>query len=101
MYTFWQLYPIVARALNKPGATSAVAKDVPTLSTGFCMLVFYKNFGLMEFQVRYLALFRLSSVIDSFGWFWMEGPYKNIQLMVKFFKVQFLVQHFPHYTMTF
>ena len=28
----------------------------------------------MEFQVRYLALFLLFSVIGSFRWFWMEYP---------------------------
>ena len=35
------------------------------------MLVFFPNLSLMEFQVRYLALFLLFSVIDSFEWFWM------------------------------
>ena len=37
---------------------------------------------LMEFQVRYLALFLLFSVIDSFKWFSMESLHKNIQLML-------------------
>ena len=32
----------------------------------FGMLVFFANLSLMEFQVRYLALFLLFSVIDSF-----------------------------------
>ena len=36
------------------------------------MLVFFTNLSLMEFQVRYLALFLLFSVIDGFVWFWME-----------------------------
>ena len=35
----------------------------PRLMTGFCMLVFLTNLSLMEFQVRYLAIFFL---------FWME-----------------------------
>ena len=35
------------------------------------MLVFFTNLGLMEFQVRYLALFPLFLVIGGFGWFWM------------------------------
>ena len=32
----------------------------------FGMLVFFTNLSLMEFQVRYLALFLLFSVIDTF-----------------------------------
>ena len=42
------------------------------------MLVFFTNLSLMEFQVRYLALFLLFSVIDDFEWFWMESLHKNI-----------------------
>ena len=38
----------------------------PRLLTGFGMLVFFTNLSLMEFQVRYLALFLLFSVIDGF-----------------------------------
>ena len=56
----------------------------------------------MEFQVRYLALFFLFSVIGSFGWFWMGSLHKNIQLMLEFLKGPFLVLHFSYYTlMTF
>ena len=40
----------------------------PKLLTGFDMLVFFTNFILMEFQFRYLALFLLFSIIDSFEW---------------------------------
>ena len=36
----------------------------------------------MEFQVRYLELFLLFSVIGDFGWFWMGNLHKNIQLML-------------------
>ena len=42
----------------------------PRLLTGFGILVFFTNLILMEFQVRCLALFLLSSVIDGFKWFW-------------------------------
>ena len=52
------------------------------------MLVFFTNLGLMEFMVRYLALFLLYSVIDGFGWFWMESLPKNIQLMLEFLKAR-------------
>ena len=45
----------------------------PRLLTGFDMLVFFTNLSLMEFQVGYLALFLLFSVIEGFEWFWMES----------------------------
>ena len=66
------------------------------------MLVFFTNVSLMEFQVRYLTLFLLFSVIDGFELFWMEILHKNIQLMLEFFMAPFLVLHFSCYTsMTF
>ena len=37
------------------------------------MLVFFTNLCLMEFQVRYLALFCFFSVIDGFEWLWMKS----------------------------
>ena len=74
----------------------------PRLLTGFGMLIFFRNVSLIEFQVRYLALFHLFSVIDSFKLFWIESLHKNTQLMLKFLKAPFLVQHFTYYTlMTF
>ena len=74
----------------------------PRLLTGFGKLVFFTNLSLMEFQVRYLALFLLFSVIDGFECFWMESLHKNIQLMGTFLKAPFFVLHFSCYTlMTF
>ena len=58
------------------------------------MLVFFTNLSLMEFQIRYLALFLLFSVIDSFEWPWMESLHNDIQLMLEFLKGPFLVLHF-------
>ena len=56
----------------------------------------------MEFQVRYLALFPLFSVIDGFEWFWMASLLKNIQLILEFLKGSFLVLQLSYYTlMTF
>ena len=56
----------------------------------------------MEFQVRYLALFLLFSVIDSSEWFWMGSLHKNIQLMLEIIKAPFLVLNLSYYTlMTF
>ena len=49
----------IARAFHKPRATQAVALDISKALTGFGMLVLFNNLSLMEFQVRYLALFLL------------------------------------------
>ena len=69
---------------------------------GFGTLVFLTSLSLMEFQVRYLALFLLFPVIDGFKWFWMERLHKTIQLMLEFLKARFLVLHFSYYRlMTF
>ena len=65
----------------------------------FGMLVFLTNLSLMEFQVRYLTLFLLSSVTDGFEWFWVGSLHKNIKLMLEFLKAPFLVLHFPYYTL--
>ena len=66
------------------------------------MLVSSTNLSLMKFQVRYLALILLFSVIGSLEWFWMESLHNNIQLMLEFLKAPFLVLHFSYYTlMTF
>ena len=92
----------IARAFNRSGATQALALDISKALTGFGMLVFFTKLNLMEFQVRYVALFFLFSVIHSFGWFWMGSFHKNIHLMLEFLKVPFLVLHFSYYTlMTF
>ena len=55
------------------------------------MLAFFTNVGLMEFQVIYLALFLLFSVIGGFKWFWMGSLHKNVWLMLEFLKGPFLV----------
>ena len=61
------------------------------------MLVFFTNLSLMEFQVRYLALFLLFSVIGGFGSFWMGNLHKNIQLMLVLLKGLFMVLHFSYH----
>ena len=53
----------------------------------------------MNFQVRYLVLFLLFSVIDAFEWFWMESLHKIIQLMLEFLKAPSLVLHFSCYAL--
>ena len=71
----------------------------PKLLTGSDMLVFFANLCLKEFQVRYLALFLLFSILDDFKWFWMESLHKNIQLMREFLKGPFLALNFSYYTL--
>ena len=85
----------IARAFSTSGATPAVAR----LLTEFAMLVFFTNWILMEFQIRYLAFFLLFSLIYGFGWLGMGNLYKNIQLMLEFHKGPFLVLHFSYYTL--
>ena len=63
------------------------------------MLLFFANLSLVEFLVRYLALFLLFSVIGGFGWFCMGKLRKNIQLMLEFLKAPFLVLLFSYYTL--
>ena len=63
------------------------------------MLVFFRNLRHMEFQVRYLTLFLLFSVIDGFEWFWKGSLHRNIQLLLEFLKGPFLVLHFSYFTL--
>ena len=63
------------------------------------MLVFFTNLSLMEFQVIYLALFLLFSVLNSCKWFWMWSLHMNIKLMLEFLKAPFLVLHFSYCTL--
>ena len=66
----------------------------PRLLTVSDMVVYFTNLGLGEFQVRYLALFLLFSVVDDFEWFWMESLHRSIQLVLEFLKGPLLVLHF-------
>ena len=53
----------------------------------------------MEFQVRYLDLCLVFSVVDGFELFWMASLHKNIQLMLELLEAPFLVLHFSYYTL--
>ena len=53
---------------------------------GFGMLFFFTNVSVVEFHVRYLALFLLFSVRFILEWFWMRRFHKNIQWMLVFLK---------------
>ena len=74
--------------------TRAMALDISKVFAGFCMVVYFTNLGLWEFQVRYLALFLLFSVVDGCEWFWMESLHRSIQLVLVFLKGPLLVLHF-------
>ena len=69
------------------------------LLTRFGMLVFFTNVSLMKFQVKYLALFLLFTVIDRLKLSWRGRLQKNIQLMLEFFKAPFLVLRFSYCTL--
>ena len=64
MHIFSQLY--LVRAFSRSGITGTVRLDI---SKAFDRVW---HDGLIEFQVRHLALFLLFSVLNSFKWFWME-----------------------------
>ena len=97
---FSQLYLIeLLGLLTGVGLLELWHSIYPRLLTGFGMLVFFTNLSLMEFQVRYLALFLLFLVIDDFEWSWMGNLHKNIQLMQEFLKALLLVLHFSKYTL--
>ena len=92
----------IAWTFNKSGATQAVALDISKAFDRVWYAGLLHKLKSMEFQVRYLALFLLFSVIGGFGSFWMGNLHKNIQLMLVFLKGLFLVLHFSYYTlMTF
>ena len=95
---FWQLYLIeLLGCLTCLGLLKLQHLIYPRLLAGFGMLRFFTNLGLIEFQVRYLALLCLLSVINSFRWFWMGSCHKNIQFQLEFLKTLFLVLHFCYY----
>ena len=68
------------RSAAKNSVQAVAYDDKVCLLTRFSMLVFFTDLSLMEFQVRYLALFLLFAVVDCFGWFWMRSLHNNIQL---------------------
>ena len=59
------------------------------------MMLFLTNVRLVEFQARYLALIPLFWVIDG----WMGHLHINIQSVLEFLKLPFLVIHFSYYTL--
>ena len=89
------------KRLEYPKAVKIDFKQVHLSSSQLCLhkLVLFTNVGLMGFQVRYLALFCLFSIKDSFEWFRMGSLYKNIKLRLEFLKAPFLVLRFSYYAL--
>ena len=88
----------IARASDRSGATGVDSRDISkTFERVWHAGLLHKLKSYGTFQVRYLALFLLFSVIDTFEWFWMECLHKNIQLKLEFLKAPFLVLHFSYY----
>ena len=89
----------IARGFNRYRASQAIAIDISKAFDRFGILAVFTNLSLMKFQVRYLVLFLLFTVIDGFGWFWTGSLHENIQSMLEFLKAPFLVLHFSYYTL--
>ena len=83
----------VARAFNRSWTTRAVALDIPKAFDRTWHAAPLCKLCLIEFQVGYVALFHLFSVIDGFKLFWMGSFCKNIQLMLEILKASYLVLH--------
>ena len=95
LQVFWQIYVIeLLGLLTGLGLLDLWQLACSRFLTGFGMLVYFTNLSLLEFQVRYLALFLPFSVIDGFEWFWIENLHKNIPLMLEFLKGPLLALHF-------
>ena len=93
---------LITRAFKGSQATRAVAFDISKSLDRVWHADLLHKLGSCEISGRYLALFLLFSLIDSFGWFLMESLPKNIQLMLEFLKAALLLLHFSFYTlMTF
>ena len=83
----------VARAFNRSWTTRAVALDIPKAFDRTWHAAPLCKLCLIEFQVGYVALFHLFSVIDGFKLFWMGSFCKNIQIMLEILKASHLVLH--------
>ena len=68
----------IARAFKRCGANRGVALDISKAFDRVWHAGLLLKRSSMEFQVRYLALFLLFSVIGGFAWFWMGSLHKNI-----------------------
>ena len=87
----------IARIFNRSGATGAVALNISKALNRVWnagLLYRLKSYGISDHIFSILF-----SVTDSFGWLWIGRLHKNIQLMLEFLKIPFLVLHFSCYTL--
>ena len=72
------IFDWIAKVFNRSGATWAVALALDTpkaFDRVWHAGLPHKLKSIMEFQIKYLALFLLFSVIDGFGWFYSSQEY--------------------------
>ena len=79
----------IAKTFNRSEATRSVAVDISKAFDRVWDAGLLQELTIVEFQVRYLTLLLLFSVIDSFRWFWIGSLHKNIQLMLEVLKAAF------------
>ena len=90
-----------AMAFNRSGATRSVALDISKDFERVWHAGLLSKLSLTKFQVRYLPLFLLFSVIDDFEWFWIKHFHKNNQLMLSFSRLYSWSYTFPTILITF
>ena len=89
--------PVVVLKNSEPELSYILDKLFNKCLKEFCFSDCWKVSDLLEFQVRYLALCLLFSVIYSFEWSWKESVHKNTQLILELLKAPFLVLQFSWY----
>ena len=90
----------IARAFKRSLANRATVLDVAKVfDRVWCAGLLDKRKYYGTFQVRYLTLFHVFSVIDGFCWFWLRILLNNIQLMLVFLEAPSLVLHFAYYAL--
>ena len=99
---FWQFSDGIAWAFDRSGATRTVTLVTSKVFDRVWDAGFFHKFK--SYGISSLIFGLISSFLskNSFEWIWMGGLHKNIKLMLKFIKAQFLVIPFSYYTsMTF
>ena len=89
----------IARTFNRSVATRAAAVYIFKVFDKVWHACLLHKLRSSRISVRYLALFRLFSVIDGFEWFWMGSLHENIQLMLEFLKASFSILYLSYYTL--
>ena len=89
-------------AINRSKTTQAVALNISKAFDRVWHAGLLHKLKSCRISSQNLTLFLLFSVKHGFKWFWMGSLRKNIQLILEFLSVPFLVMHFSYHTlMTF